>query len=231
MHYSLQKVCSLQDHSLLGHCCPKEMLKQFAQEVIDYGFRSLVVHGDKVADAAALLEGRADIGAVVGFPQGANTTASKIFEAVDALKNGATEIDTVVNFSKMRDGDYKYVKDEIASVVKAIHDCRPGTVTKFIIYMPYDAMQPLRLTQDEISRIGDFIIEGGADFIKYFNDHEFIVNRFRKEVESGVIQLKWSGCPVPYFAMMERAIDQGVTRFGTDWMPQALKEQPDYFAE
>lgn len=214
----------MQDHSLLGHCCPREMVDRWIDEVLEFGFRSVVVGGDKIAYCSSVLQGRADVCAVVGFPQGACTKETKIFEAVDALKNGATEIDTVINFSRMKDKDYAYVKEEIADVVKAIQDKRPGTITKFIIYMPYDQDQPLKLTQDEIARAGEYIIEGGGNFIKYHNEHEFIVQRFKKEVESGTVQLKWSGCPVPDFAYMEKAISQGVTRFGTDWVPDALRK-------
>ena len=224
---SKELFCSMQDHSLLGHCCTEDMVKKFADEVIKYNLKSLVIHGDNVKLAVDLLEGRAPVGAVCGFPQGANTTITKIREAEDAVRNGAAEVDTVVNFSRMREKKYDYVKDEISGLVKAVKDINPDVVTKFIIYMPYDQNNPLRLTQDEISRIGDFIIEGGGDFIKYHVEHDFIVDRFAAEVKEGSVQLKWSGAPD--MAAMVKAIEQGVTRFGHELVPQWLEAEPNYF--
>ena len=93
--------------------------------------------------------------------------------------------------------------------------------------MPYDQNNPLRLTQDEISRIGDFIIEGVGDFIKYHVEHDFIVDRFATEVKEGSVQLKWSGAPD--MAAMVKAIEQGVTRFGHELVPQWLEAEPNYF--
>ncbi len=218
--FTLKQICAMQDHSLLGHCCPREDVQRFADEVLEYGFRSLVVNGDKVEYGVQLLEGRADVCAVVSFPQGAGTIEAKVFEAVDAVKKGAAEVDTVVNFSRMRNGEYDYVKREIAQVVQAAKDVNPDVVTKFIIYFPYDQDNPLRLTEDEISRVGEYIIEGGGDFIKYHGSHAFIVQRFRTEVEKGIVQLKWSGCPdLPALA---EGVRLGVSRCGTDSKPQQL---------
>lgn len=224
-----EQFCAMQDHSLLGHCCTEEMVEKFGGEVLKYGFKSLVVGPDNVKNAARVLQGRADIGAVIGFPQGANTTAVKVYEAIDAIKNGATEVDTVVDFSRMREKKYDYVKNQIADVVKAAKDTKADAVTKFIIYMPYDQDSPLKLTEEETGIIGEFIIEGGGDFIKYFVHHDYIVNRFREEVERGIVQLKWSGCPD--LENMVAAIEQGVTRFGHELVPQWLEANPGYFGE
>lgn len=208
------------DHSILGHCCTREQVEKFAREVVEYGFRSICVNGANVAYAAELLKDKADVAAVVSFPQGAGTTAAKIFEAIDAIRNGASEVDVVINFPRMKDKDYDYVKNEIVEIVKAVKAEKADVITKFIIYMPYDNMNPMRLTHEEIRMVGRFIIEGGGDFIKYNEEHDFIVETFKEDVEKGIVQLKWSGCPdIP---MMVKAIEQGVTRIGQDsvviWM-------------
>lgn len=148
---------------------------------------------------------------------------------MDAIRNGATEVDTVVNFSRLRNGEYDYVKNEIADVVKAAKDTKPDIVTKFIVYFPYDQNNALIPTEDEMARLGEYIIEGGGDFIKYHVMHDFIVKRFRSEVEKGIVQLKWSGCPD--LAHMVLAVEQGVTRFGTDNVPQQLRDNPDFFKQ
>ena len=214
------------DHSMLGHCCTKEDVKKFADAVLKYGFKSLVVGSDNVVNAVNFVEGRAKVASVISFPQGASTTKMKITEAVGAIRDGASEVDVVVNFSRMREKNYDYVKNEIADVVKAVKDARADALTKFIIYMPYDQNSPLRLTEEESKIIGEFIIEGGGDFIKYHVYHDFMVKTFGEEVRKGNIQLKWSGCPD--LPSMIKALEQGVTRIGHDsvdlWMENGGEE-------
>ena len=83
--------------------------------------------------------------------------------------------------------------------------------------------------EERAVELGEYIIEGGGDFIKYHVMHDFIVKRFRSEVEKGIVQLKWSGCPD--LAHMVLAVEQGVTRFGTDNVPQRLRDNPDFFKQ
>jgi deoxyribose-phosphate aldolase len=217
-----EQLCAAQDHSLLGHVCPKEKVKKWCDEVIEYGFASVVLGPDNIKYAASLLESRAGIGAVIGFPQGANTTKIKIREAVDAIKNGATEIDTVINFTKVRDGDFKYVEREIAGVVNAAKDKNPKTITKFIIYMPYDFENPLAPTEEEAGIVSELIIKAGGDFIKFINYLEFLTTKFK-----GRAKFKWSGAPS--LEKMVEAMEMGVSRFGHEMVPKWLKERPDFF--
>ena len=221
-----KEACAMQDHSLLGHCCPQEMIDKFAQEVLRYGFKSLCVNGANVTRAVAALKGQASVAAVVSFPQGANTTAVKVFEAVDAIRNGADEVDVVINFSRVKEKNYDYVRNEIAEVVKAVKAEKADAVTKFIIYMPYDNMNPNRLTREEIGIVGQMIIDCGGDFIKYNENHDYVIERFGDDVKAGRIRLKWSGCPD--FETMLKAFDQGVTRIGHVIVPQWLDAHPEF---
>jgi deoxyribose-phosphate aldolase len=218
---SREQLCAAQDHSLLGHVCTTERVKRLCDEVLEFGFAAAVIGPDNVGYAASLLDGRAGVGAVIGFPQGANTTAVKIAEAVDAIKNGATELDTVINFSQVRNGELGYVKREIADVVKAAKDQKPDVITKFIIYMPYDHLNPLAPTEEEAGIISEFIIEAGGDFIKFVSHLEFLTKNFK-----GKAQLKWSGATS--FEDMVKAMEMGVTRFGHELVPQGLRERPDF---
>jgi len=220
-----KEICQMQDHTLLGHCCTKADVERCVNEVLKYGFKAICVNGANVAYAAELLQGRASVASVVGFPQGASTTASKIFEAVDAVRNGADEVDVVVNFPKIREKDYDYVKNELTEVVKAVKAENSKALVKFIIYMPYDHLSPLSLTEEEIGVIGQMIIDCGGDFIKYAGNHEYIIERFKEDVQQGRVMLKWSGCPD--YETMLKAYEQGVTRIGHDGVPQWLEEHPE----
>ena len=217
-----EQLCATQDHSLLGHVCTKKMVKKWCGEVLKYGFASIVIGPDNVKYAASLIEGQAGVGAVIGFPQGANTTAIKIAEAVDAIKNGATDIDTVINFSKVRNGEFDYVKNEIFDMVKAAKDKKSDVITKFIIYMPYDHMNPLAPTEEEAKILSEFIIEGGGDFVKFIPYLDFLTATFK-----GRIKFKWSGAPS--LEKMVEAMEMGVTRFGHELVPKWLEERPDFF--
>jgi len=73
--------------------------------VLQYGFAAVYVNPCDVAYAKSLLGDRAAVGTVIGFPQGATTTRTKIFEGLEAIDNGATELDIVINVSRLKDGD------------------------------------------------------------------------------------------------------------------------------
>jgi deoxyribose-phosphate aldolase len=95
---------------------------------------------------------------VIGFPLGANTIESKVFEAVDAVKRGATEVDMVLNVSMLKSGDYDYVKKEIEEVVKAVKSYG-DIVVKVILETCY-------LTVEEKVKACQLTKEAGADFVK-----------------------------------------------------------------
>ena len=222
---TLQEYCAMQDHSPLGHILPNEEIKKWADEVLEYGFRSLCVNGDKIDYVKNYFEGRAKISAVVSFPQGAGTKEAKIFESVDAIKRGADDVDVVVNFSRMRMGDYAYVKEEIADVVKAVKDVNPDAVTKFIVFMPYIPTSELRPTKDELARFAEYIMEGGGDYFKYFTEHDFVVERFASEIKAG--QLKLKRCGTGSIQEQLKCIEQGVTIFGTEDVPKWIQAGVD----
>ena len=84
---------------------------------MEHEFYSVCVNGCYVADAKQLLQGTdVKVAAVVGFPLGAMTTAAKVFEAKEAVENGASEIDMVINVAKLKDGEFEYVENEIRQI-------------------------------------------------------------------------------------------------------------------
>lgn len=108
------------DHTLLKPDATRDDLKKLCDEAKRYGFKTVCVNAANVRYCAAQLEGSAVIPiAVVGFPLGAGTPNAKAYEAREAVRNGAQEIDMVINIGALKSGDYALVLDDIASVVAA----------------------------------------------------------------------------------------------------------------
>lgn len=108
------------DHTLLKPEATVQEIIKLCEEARKYDFKSVCVNPSHVSYAKELLK---DTGVlvctVIGFPLGATTTAVKVFETKDAIKNGADEIDMVINIGRAKIGDYEYIEDEIRQVVKA----------------------------------------------------------------------------------------------------------------
>jgi deoxyribose-phosphate aldolase len=108
------------DHTLLRPDASKDDLKKLCEEARAYGFATVCVNASNVRYCAALLEGSSTLPiAVVGFPLGAGTPNAKAFETREAIRNGAKEIDTVLNIGALKSKDYGLVLDDIAAVVAA----------------------------------------------------------------------------------------------------------------
>ena len=130
----MENVNKLIDHTLLKAFATKEDIKKLCEEAKLYNFKSVCVNPANVKLASELLEGSdVLICTVIGFPLGANTIETKIFETVDSIINGADEIDMVINVGKAKEHDYDYIEEEIAAVVKASE----GKTVKVIIETCY----------------------------------------------------------------------------------------------
>ncbi len=144
------------DHTLLKPEATKEQIKKLCQEAKEYNFKSVCVNPSQVAYAKELLIGSdVLVCTVIGFPLGANTSSVKAFETEDAIKNGADEIDMVVNIGAIKDQNFDLVKEDIKAVVNSSKD----KVVKVII-------ETCLLTDQEKRKLCQIVIEAGADFIK-----------------------------------------------------------------
>lgn len=118
------------DHTLLKPDCSDEQIKKLCEEAKNYDFASVCVNPGYIKLCASLLEGSGvDVCTVVGFPLGATSTESKVFETKQAIKDGATEIDMVINVSRLKEHDDDYVLNEIRAIRRA---CK-GKTLKVII--------------------------------------------------------------------------------------------------
>ena len=144
------------DHTILKATASGTDVQKLCEEAIEHEFYSVCVNGCYVADAKHILQGSdVKIAAVVGFPLGAMTTAAKVFEAKEAVENGASEIDMVINVAKLKDGEIDYVENEIRLIKEAIGD----NVLKVIIETCY-------LTDEEKVKACELSLAAKADFVK-----------------------------------------------------------------
>jgi deoxyribose-phosphate aldolase len=146
------------DHTNLKAFATREDIKKLCDEAKEYGFYAVCVNPYRVKDAAEFLKGTdVKVASVVGFPLGATFTETKVQETIMAIKNGASEIDMVINIGALKDGDYDLVEKDIREVVNAAHSM--GAIVKVIIETCY-------LTDEEKRKACELAKNAGADFVK-----------------------------------------------------------------
>ncbi|NLC64747.1 MAG: deoxyribose-phosphate aldolase [Erysipelothrix sp.] len=144
------------DHTLLKQDATEAEIIQLCNEAMTYDFKSVCVNPSYVKlSSETMKDSDVLVCTVVGFPLGMTTTATKVFEATEALENGADEVDMVINVGALKDGRYDYVRAEI----KAIKEAVGHKVLKVII-------ETALLTQEEIVKASTLTVEAGADFVK-----------------------------------------------------------------
>lgn len=143
------------DHTLLAQTATWEEIRQICDDGIRYGTASVCIPPSYVKRAKEYVKGRIPICTVIGFPNGYQTTAVKLFEAKDALANGADEIDMVINLGDVKDGRFDLVEEEIGLLKRACGD----KILKVII-------ETCLLTEKEKIRMCQAVTCAGADFIK-----------------------------------------------------------------
>lgn len=144
------------DHTLLKAESSQDQIKQLCQEAKDHDFFSVCVQPTWISLCKEELAGSGvKIATVIGFPLGANTTETKVFEAKDAIEKGADEIDMVINIGALKSGQDQLVEDEIRAIKEAIGD----HILKVII-------ETCLLTEDEKIRACQLTLKAGGDYVK-----------------------------------------------------------------
>ncbi len=151
----IQYILSTVDHTLLLPTATAAEIRALCDEAIRYGTASVCIPPSMIPEAKAYVGNRLTLCTVIGFPNGYMTTASKCFEATDAIQNGADEIDMVINLGWVREGAYDRVLEEIRAVKAACGE----RVLKVII-------ETCLLTDDEKIRLCGVVSESGAEYIK-----------------------------------------------------------------
>ncbi|EKB56952.1 deoxyribose-phosphate aldolase [Falseniella ignava] len=213
------KLNKLIDHTLLKADATSAQIKQLCQEAKDYDFKSVCVNPAFVPQATELLKGSdVEVCTVIGFPLGANTTATKVFEAKDAIANGATEVDMVINISQAKDGQWEAVEEEIKQIAEAV---KGKAVLKVIV-------ETALLTDEEIKNATEATVNAGADFVKTstgFSTRGASLNdvQIMNTVTQGRIGIKASG-GVSNRQDALNMVEAGATRIGASKGIQIVSE-------
>ncbi|HEV3163250.1 MAG TPA: deoxyribose-phosphate aldolase [Isosphaeraceae bacterium] len=146
------------DHSLLGPTLTDAELEAGCRLAAEYKVASVCIKPHAVKRASEILRGSGVfVGTTIGFPHGAHSTAVKLFEAAEAMKDGATELDMVINIGKALGGDWDFVRSEIDAITQTAH--REGAIVKVIFENCY-------LKYEHIVKLCHICGEVGADYVK-----------------------------------------------------------------
>ena len=197
------------DHTVLKADTSLETVKRICDEAMEYGFASVCINPCHVAYCADYLkDSDVNVCTVIGFPLGANTSATKAFETKDAIANGADEIDMVMNIGALKDKNYDLVRDD----VKAVVDAANGTLVKVIL-------ETCLLTEDEIKKACELCVEAKADFVKTstgFSTRGATIEdvKIMKAAVQGKAKVKAAG-GVRTHEDMVKIVEAGADRIGT----------------
>lgn len=151
----IKDILSKVDHTLLSQSATNEEIKSICDDAIRYGCASVCIPPSYVKMAKEYVKDKISICTVIGFPNGYNTTQVKCFETAEAVKNGADEIDMVINIGMLKDKRYDDILEEIKQIKKACN----GKLLKVII-------ETCLLTDEEKIKMCQIVSESGADYIK-----------------------------------------------------------------
>ncbi|WP_305752582.1 deoxyribose-phosphate aldolase [Mammaliicoccus sciuri] len=156
--YTIDDLCRMIDHTNLHADASPEDIKQLCEEAKKYHFKMVAVNQVQSKLCSEILAGTdIGIGAAIAFPLGQTSIESKKFETQDAIHNGATEIDYVINVTELKNGNFDYIKEEMSSIVNI---CKAHNVTSKVIF------ENAYLTKDEIKTLSLIAKDVKPDFIK-----------------------------------------------------------------
>ncbi|MGO5425886.1 deoxyribose-phosphate aldolase [Fusobacterium mortiferum] len=210
------KILSAVDHTLLTQNATWEDIKQILDDGIKYNVASACIPASYVKKAKEYVGDKLPICTVIGFPNGYSTTAVKIFETEDAIKNGADEIDMVININDVKNENFDAILEEI----KDIHKACNGKILKVII-------ETCLLTEEEKIKMCEIVTKSGAEYIKTstgfstggatFND----IALMKKYVGKGV-KIKAAG-GISSLDDAAKFMELGADRLGTSRIVKIIK--------
>lgn len=216
-----KEILSHVDHTLLSVAATWDEIREVVDDGIRFETASVCIPPRFVQAAAAHAAGRVKICTVIGFPNGYNTTAAKVFETKDAVESGADEIDMVIPVGLVRDGAYAQVEAEIRAVKAACG----GKLLKVII-------ETCLLTDDEKRRMCTVVAAAGADYIKTSTGFQaggatFEDVALMREASPDTLKIKAAG-GIASFADAERFLALGADRLGTSRLVKILKNEAQH---
>ena len=225
--YTVKEILSHVDHTLLAPDARWEDIRALIDDGIRYGTASVCIPASYVKEAAEYAAGRIPICTVIGFPNGYSTSAAKCFEAADAVRNGAEEIDTVINIGWVKDGRYDRILEELRGIRRAMDETAPGRILKVIVEI-------CLLTEEEISALCDVTAESGADYIKTstgfskggatFEAVALMASRIARQTREPKLKIKAAG-GISSIEDAEKFLSLGADRLGTSRIVKIVKAE------
>ena len=214
----IDRIVKICDHTLLKPEATWEQIRSLCDDGVRFGTASVCIPPCYAKQAVTYLDGKLPVCVVIGFPNGNSTTASKVFEAKDAIANGVSVVDMVINVGWVKDGLYDQVLDEIRQVKAAVGD----HTLKVII-------ETCLLTQEEKIRMCEVVGESGAQFIKTstgFNKGgaTFEDVALLRKYSPAHVKVKASG-GISSLEDAEKFMELGAERLGTSRIIKILKER------
>ena len=212
----IKNILSKCDHTLLAQTSTWEQIKKICDDGMKYATASVCIPPSFVKRAKEYVGDKLAICTVIGFPHGYCTTAVKVFETADAVKNGADEIDMVINIGDLKDGKDDEVREEIRQIKAACN----GKLLKVII-------ETCLLTEDEKIRMCKLVTEAGADYIKTSTGFSTAgatlddVKLMYANVGEGVLVKAAGG--ISNLDDAQAFIDAGASRLGTSRVVKAVQ--------
>ena len=207
------------DHSLLSPIATSEQVAQWCEECDRYGFASVCIAPCHVGQAVELLHNsKVNVCTVIGFPTGATTEATKLYEAQEAAERGATELDVVMNLGWLKSGKTEAVHRELATICE-----ETGLLVKAIL-------ETAVLTPAEIALAAEICMDAGASFLKTSTGWQggatvAVVHQLW-ELTQGRVGIKASG-GIGTAAQAVALVQAGATRLGTSRGPDLIRQQQE----
>lgn len=203
-------IAKMIDHTNLKRDVTNEKLLKTIEECKKYHFHTIAVNSYQTKFCAKELKDTdIKISAAIGFPLGQTTTQTKLFETKNAIENGATEIDYVINVSEVKNGNFNYFESEMEQMVKLCHSY--SIPVKAILECNY-------LTKDELTKLCELSLKYKPDFLKTSTGFESVATiedvKLIKSIVKDEIEIKAAG-GIKTLKQLLAFYEAGATRFGT----------------
>ncbi|WP_197492667.1 deoxyribose-phosphate aldolase [Tetragenococcus halophilus] len=221
---TVEQLANKIDHTLLKADAQEAAFEKLCQEARAYGFKMVAINSAPVTLCKKLLrDSPVHVGAAIGFPLGQTTIQTKVFETREAIKNGADEIDYVINLSKLKDGNDKYIEEEMQTIVDI---CKKENILSKVI------LETCYLTDDEKEKVCEIAKEVQPDFVKTttgFGSAGATVAdvKLMKEVVGDKVKVKAAG-GIRDLKTAKDMLEAGADRLG---MSSSVKVIEEYRAE
>lgn len=216
----VKQIAQMIDHTQLKAFAEKKDFEKLCNEAKEYGFKMVAINPYPTKLCSELLKGTGvNVGAAIAFPLGQTTIEDKLNETLQAIKNGADEIDYVINISKLKEKDYDYMELEMKGIVEI---CRENNVISKVIF------ENCYLTKDEITKMSEIAFKVEPDFIKTstgFGTGGALVEdvKLMKSIVKDKVKVKAAGGVRDLKTFLEM-VEAGAERIGTSSGISIIKE-------